>query len=1336
MKRVKIFSCKKIISIFLAFAFVFAVFPEMSISASAFSRSTDVIWKYSESVTPKKIRYIAQAPSSGSPSQYFNANYWKDGNGKQGCFVASTSMVLSYLGINITPKKMFELGMARNISSTSFNDMYASATVATKATSYSGISISSIYTGSSITSLSTMDTAINNFVNNGDYYSPVIVFQKNLWNGHYYVVTRKISGSTYEIVDPVSETYSTREITYVSDVIQYKRTTPITAKYSISYNANGGSGAPGAQTKTHGVNLTLSTVKPTRTGYTFLGWATSQSATTAQYAAGSTYSNNANITLYAVWKINTYTVSYDANGGSGAPETQTKIFGSNLLLSTSTPIRNGYAFQGWATSEKAEEAQYQPGEIYSSEENITLYAVWKDCYVWSDWSTFKPSGEYESRTEYRYKDKSIIKTGSQTVSGYTFISKDLVSTTYSCWDPWLTTSHTNKIDEKYSYENSLESVTGYRYNTYYNSSNNSWFWYNAGGVKNPRYLSVFASSNVSPSAYDDGHGYVSADKTLNVGSSSKLGTIYGIFTWNVSNGVASGDATYENKFASGAATTPIYTTGTAVTLKRNVEKKYQYTHYKWGEWSDWSVSAVSANDNRQVETRVVYRYKTGEQHLFSDWNVVKAATCTESGEQTRQCSVCDEVETGAIPALGHSYDLWVNDIATGIRHRTCSRCGNVEKEVYLYNISYDANGGSGAPKTQVKTKDIDLVLSEERPNRLGYSFIGWASSANATSVNYVAGETYTNNAATTLFAVWKANSYQIKYNLEGGYFKTETDSTYEWDASSGIHVIQQKNPQTTVFNGNYKNSNTEYFTVEKPVKDGYVFEGWEISGMDDCTHCYNKKTSECVEFNSSEIFVSGNDDLDFKNLRSSEGVVTFTAKWKSAHIHNYTETIITPATCTENGAKELKCACGDSYTELIEKLGHTYSDEWTVDSEATCTTDGTKSHHCIRCSSKTDETKIPAKNHANTIWITEEDATCTNNGLKYEFCLDCSELVNTVTIPATGHKNIKWKIIIRATCTKDGIKEGYCTDCSAFVGNETIPALGHKFVLKEENAEHPHDKIFKCVRCSETKREDGDYSGSCPECNFTTSAVSNKYVKITGYKGNEEKLTLPAKIDGKNVTATATGALKANSNLKEIKIENGIKEIGSLTFMNCSALEKAIIPQSVTTIGTYVFYGCAEGLTIYCYSGSVAQKYAEDNKIPYVLIDIGETPGSIIDYNSKCIFTKETGISDISQLIFIPEKTTVITQASFVTGNCEYIGTGSVVSVFSNGELIGEYTVIVEGDLNGDSVCDIFDAVCIEKIANGQAFATSAQAYAVTGTLDGEITISDYLYIVNKALGG
>lgn len=78
---------------------------------------------------------------------------------------------------------------------------------------------------------------------------------------------------------------------------------PALASYKVTYNANGGSGAPSAQTKYYGRTLTLSSTKPTRSGYTFQGWSTSSTGS-VEYNAGGSYTGNKAITLYAVWKIN------------------------------------------------------------------------------------------------------------------------------------------------------------------------------------------------------------------------------------------------------------------------------------------------------------------------------------------------------------------------------------------------------------------------------------------------------------------------------------------------------------------------------------------------------------------------------------------------------------------------------------------------------------------------------------------------------------------------------------------------------------------------------------------------------------------------------------------------------------------------------------------------------------------------------------------------------------------------------------------------------------------------------------------------------------------------
>lgn len=161
-------------------------------------------------------------------------------------------------------------------------------------------------------------------------------------------------------------------------------TIPALASYTVTYNANGGSGAPSARTKWHGTNLTLSSTKPTRTGYSFQGWALTKADadnSTWYYQPGGTCGRNENLTLYAVWRANTYTVAFNANGGSGAPADQTKTYGVSLTLSSTKPTRTNYNFKGWGTSASATTVAYAAGGSYTANAGATLYAIWELAYA-------------------------------------------------------------------------------------------------------------------------------------------------------------------------------------------------------------------------------------------------------------------------------------------------------------------------------------------------------------------------------------------------------------------------------------------------------------------------------------------------------------------------------------------------------------------------------------------------------------------------------------------------------------------------------------------------------------------------------------------------------------------------------------------------------------------------------------------------------------------------------------------------------------------------------------------------------------------------------------------
>ena len=195
------------------------------------------------------------------------------------------------------------------------------------------------------------------------------------------------------------------------------------ATYTVSYDANGGTGAPGRQTKTYGVTLTLTTLIPTRRNYSFVGWSKDRNATSPSYSAGGSYTDNAEVTLYAVWRYDpeTYTVRYDANGGTGAPASQAKTYGVPLTLSAVKPIRAGYEFLGWATSRNATVSEYAPGERYTDEAGVTLYAVWRYIPKTYEVKYDANGGGNTPASQTKTEDVTLILTSTiPTRYGYTF----------------------------------------------------------------------------------------------------------------------------------------------------------------------------------------------------------------------------------------------------------------------------------------------------------------------------------------------------------------------------------------------------------------------------------------------------------------------------------------------------------------------------------------------------------------------------------------------------------------------------------------------------------------------------------------------------------------------------------------------------------------------------------------------------------------------------------------------------------------------------------------------------------------------------------------------------
>lgn len=155
---------------------------------------------------------------------------------------------------------------------------------------------------------------------------------------------------------------------------------PAKTSYTITYDANGGSGAPGKGTKWYGEAYTVSSTKPTRAGYTFVNWTIT--ATGNKVNAGGTISagSNANYTLKANWTANKYTVTLNQQSGSGGTGSVSATYGS-AMPSMTKPSRTGYTFGGYYTSTGGGGTQYYTAAGASARSwdktaATTLYAKW------------------------------------------------------------------------------------------------------------------------------------------------------------------------------------------------------------------------------------------------------------------------------------------------------------------------------------------------------------------------------------------------------------------------------------------------------------------------------------------------------------------------------------------------------------------------------------------------------------------------------------------------------------------------------------------------------------------------------------------------------------------------------------------------------------------------------------------------------------------------------------------------------------------------------------------------------------------------------------------------
>lgn len=443
----------------------------------------------------------------------------------------------------------------------------------------------------------------------------------------------------------------------------------VTYYVKLVYNANGGGGAPTSTTHQDtdtSVGCTITSIKPTRSGYTFLGWSTSSTATSASYQPGTKYnfsstktsiSNPQSYTLYAVWKQNTYyaKLSYNANGGSGAPSSTTKNSTSQTIsftISSTKPTRSGFTFLGWSTSSSATSATYDPGDSISirststsssSPTTVTLYAVWG--------------------TVYTVKISYNANGGSGAPSTQTFTGSDsLVEVTLSDTEP---------------------TKSGYIFMGWATTSDPSW---------------------------DEAEYFPGDTITLTGSTSTTTYTLYACwyqesYTVKITFVPMDGNDPYTEFF---------YDTDTNVPVKMPILTQDGL------EFLGWAKSSTATSPT----------YSPGSSYNFTG--------------------------SADVPEEYTLYAVW--------------------QTVYYVQITFNANGGSGAPDAQMYSSvdnPVSCKFPSDIPIREGYTFLGWAYSSTATSPSYQAGGTHKleGTAQYTFYAVWVLETKTGVVNITGKVYR-------------------------------------------------------------------------------------------------------------------------------------------------------------------------------------------------------------------------------------------------------------------------------------------------------------------------------------------------------------------------------------------------------------------------------------------------------------------------------------------------------------------------------------------------------------------------------------
>lgn len=609
----------------------------------------------------------------------------------------------------------------------------------------------------------------------------------------------------------------------------------IPLQYIVTFDANGGTGAPAAQAKVNGTNLTLSSTVPTRTGYTFKGWSLSSTGS-VNYTAGGTYTREGNTTLYAVWQINSYTLSINPNGGTynnvSTVSTVTQNYNTELALAK--PVRIGYTFKDWTLSGGGSLRTNNSSIIYVfGLSNGTLTAQWE---VTKNTLTINANGGtyngLSGTTTYSQDYDTTKLLSIPTKTGYTFNGWTKNGT-------GTLNTYGKALNTDVSFAKGSNSVT------VYNNAGN-------GYVTHTRQSS--SSDNPTGSGYElkivNNGGASSPGKGGFIqGTNSKAnGVYYHAFTAKIPVGYTVNDA--RNSIGTGGSSTWLTSragTGKYETYIYRVNAGASGTFSSFGHvyltgpagtvtWYLASSTMFDATNGTDVKNSAsIYTFGAGNETIIAGYNAnlytVKyngnGATSGSTASSSHSYDISKALTTNAFVRTGYIFKGWATSAGGSVSYTNGQSVKNLSTvdggvvNLYAvwveqtYTVSYNANGGTGAPASQTKRHSVALTLSTTKPTRTGYTFKGWGTSASTTTVSYVAGGQYTSEASITLYAIWQQNTFNVKYNANVP------------DVSENLKIADFTRTQ---FGSNFTNFETVEDSATKETAEKFNYNGtagWE-----------------------------------------------------------------------------------------------------------------------------------------------------------------------------------------------------------------------------------------------------------------------------------------------------------------------------------------------------------------------------------------------------------------------------------------------------------------------------------------------------------------------------